>query len=103
MKATLVLIVLVGLVSWSSGLKCRKCGDDGVCDGPDDNGVVYECQGDEDTCYFRTNVGDFTVRNCYPIGGMDECWNDNDPEYGIESITCMCTGDNCNAGNRCSC
>ena len=103
---TLVLIVLLGLVSLSSGLKCRKCGDDGVCDGPDDNGKPYECQGSEDTCFYREfKMGRSVdvVRDCIPAHGTEYCYRDIDMDYQIDSTTCLCTGDNCNAGNRCDC
>ena len=103
---TLVLIVLLGLVSLSSGLKCRKCGDDGYCNGPDDNGEPYECQGSEDTCFYREFKMGRSVdvmRDCIPAGAFDDCYRDIDLDYQIDSTHCFCIGDNCNAGNRCDC
>ena len=105
----LLFLTLFGLVSMSFGLICQKCGTDGVCDGPDDNGEAVECPGydGEGSCLYRENIsiiwGGFVVRDCIPPGGMNDCFHDHDEDYQIDSIECYCTTDNCNKDYDCTC
>ena len=110
MKSTLFSILFLGLVSVSLGLICQKCGEDGVCNGPDDNGEAVECtgyDGEGGSCIFWENssivYGGYVVRDCIPAGGMTDCEHDFDEDYQIDSVRCYCTTDNCNKDYECTC
>eukprot|EP00093_Oithona_nana_P011740 11740.XXX_82214_81708_1 [CDS] Oithona nana genome sequencing. len=90
----------------SSSVQCQVCGQDGLCNGFEDNGQVKDCPVDHACFYvYEKEHGEGTdfqyFRYCSVDLGTETCFTQNTNEKFIFACTCTDPNEPCNKDDDC--